>query len=105
VWNFKAMEANPFLEGQRPIPDSTITIAKILKAAGYTTGMVGKWGLGAPFTNGAPNKQGFDYFYGFICQRQDHTYYPGHFMGKRKPCLVMQKIMLYTSKMITHPIF
>jgi arylsulfatase A-like enzyme len=78
VWNFKAMEANPFLEGQRPIPESTITIAKVLKIAGYTTGVIGKWGLGAPFTNGEPNKQGFDYFYGFICQRQDHTYYPGH---------------------------
>src|SRR5687768_6084935 len=78
VWDFKAMEENPFLEGQRPIPDSTITIAEVLKSAGYTTGMVGKWGLGSPFTNGAPNKQGFDYFYGFICQRQDHTYYCGH---------------------------
>ena len=61
-----------------PIPDSTITIAKVLKKAGYTTGMVGKWGLGAPMSVGEPNNQGFDYFYGFICQRQDHTYYPGH---------------------------
>jgi arylsulfatase len=78
VWNFKAMEANPYLEGQYPIPDSTITIAKVLKKAGYTTGIVGKWGLGAPMTAGAPNNQGFDYFYGFICQRQDHTYYSGH---------------------------
>ncbi len=78
VWNFKAMEANPFLEGQRPIPDSTITLAKVLKSAGYTTGLVGKWGLGTPFSVGAPNRQGFDYFYGFICQRQDHTYYSGH---------------------------
>jgi arylsulfatase len=25
VWNFKAMESNPSLEGQLPIPDSTIT--------------------------------------------------------------------------------
>jgi arylsulfatase A-like enzyme len=78
VWDFKAMEANPTLEGQLPIPDSTITIAKVLKNAGYTTGMVGKWGLGAPMSVGEPNNQGFDYFYGFICQRQDHTYYPGH---------------------------
>jgi arylsulfatase A-like enzyme len=78
VWNFKAMEENPYLEGQWPIPDSTITIAKVLKTAGYTTGLVGKWGLGAPYTQGHPNRQGFDYFYGFICQRQDHTYYSGH---------------------------
>jgi arylsulfatase len=72
------MEANPFLEGQWPIPDSTVTIAEVLKSQGYTTALVGKWGLGSPFTNGTPNKQGFDYFYGFICQRQDHTYYSGH---------------------------
>jgi arylsulfatase len=78
VWNFQAMEDNPALEGQLPIPDSTITIAEVLKKAGYTTGMVGKWGLGAPMSIGEPNNQGFDYFYGFICQRQDHTYYPGH---------------------------
>jgi arylsulfatase len=78
VWDFKAMEQNPYLEGQWPIPDSTITIAKVLKQAGYTTGMVGKWGLGAPFTAGYPTRQGFDYFYGYICQRQDHTYYNGH---------------------------
>ncbi len=78
VWSYEAMEANPFLEGQWPIPDSTITIAEMLKKAGYTTGVIGKWGLGAPMTTGLPNSQGFDYFYGFICQRQDHTYYPGH---------------------------
>ncbi|OOG19695.1 hypothetical protein BWD42_07255 [Sphingobacterium sp. CZ-UAM] len=78
VWDFKAMEENPHLEGQWPIPDSTITIAKILRQAGYATGMVGKWGLGAPYTSGTPNKQGFDYFFGYLCQRQDHTYYNGH---------------------------
>jgi arylsulfatase len=78
VWSYKAMEANPALEGQLPIPDSTITVAKILKKAGYKTALVGKWGLGGPFTTGIPNNQGFDYFYGFLCQREDHTYYPGH---------------------------
>ena len=78
VWDFKAMEENPYLEGQWPIPDSTITIAEVLKTAGYTNGLIGKWGLGAPNTSGLPNKQGFDYFYGYICQRQDHTYYNGH---------------------------
>lgn len=78
VWNFKAMEANPALEGQLPLPDSTITLAKVLKQAGYTTAMVGKWGLGGPMTTGIPNNQGFDYFYGSLCQRQDHQYYPGH---------------------------
>jgi arylsulfatase len=78
VWSFKAMEENPSLEGQLPIPDSTITIAKLLKKQGYKTALVGKWGLGAPMTAGEPNNQGFDYFYGSLCQRQDHQYYPAH---------------------------
>lgn len=83
VWSFKAMEANPFLEGQLPIPDSTVTIAKLLKNAGYKTALAGKWGLGAPMTAGEPNNQGFDYFYGSICQRQDHQYYPAHLWENR----------------------
>ncbi|MEO9020696.1 MAG: arylsulfatase [Ginsengibacter sp.] len=78
VESFKAMEENPLLEGQLPIPDSTTTIAKLLKADGYKTALVGKWGLGAPMTAGEPNNQGFDYFYGSLCQRQDHQYYPAH---------------------------
>lgn len=78
VWSYKAMEANPALEGQLPIPDSTLTVAEILQKAGYKTALVGKWGLGGPMTAGIPNKQGFDYFFGFLCQRQDHNYYAGH---------------------------
>ena len=78
TWNYQAMFDDPSLEGQRPIPDSTITIAEVLKTAGYATGMVGKWGLGAPNTSGLPNIQGFDFFYGYNCQRQAHTLYPMH---------------------------
>ena len=78
VWNFEKASKNPRLEGQRPIPDETVTIAEVLQKEGYTTGVVGKWGLGAPFSEGVPNKQGFDFFYGYNCQRQAHTYYPLH---------------------------
>ena len=76
--NYLAMLADSTLEGQRPMPAETITIGKLLKTVGYTTGMVGKWGLGAPNTKSTPGKQGFDYFYGYNCQRQAHTYYPLH---------------------------
>ena len=78
VWSFKAMFNNPELEGQRPMPDSIITVADILRLKGYKTGMVGKWGLGAPNTNSIPNNKGFDFFYGYNCQRQAHTLYPSH---------------------------
>lgn len=76
VWSFDAMYENPYLEGQAPMPDSTYTIAKMMKNAGYTTGIVGKWGLGYPGSVSAPNKMGFDYFFGYNCQRQAHVYYP-----------------------------
>lgn len=78
VWNYKAMIKDSTLEGQYPMPDSTVTVAKLLQQAGYTTGMAGKWGLGAPQTNSIPNKMGFDFFIGYNCQRIAHTYYPVH---------------------------
>ncbi len=78
VWNFEAMSKDPNLEGQRPLKAGTTTIGTILQKAGYKTGIVGKWGLGAPLTEGIPNKQGFDFFYGYNCQRQAHTYFPVH---------------------------
>jgi arylsulfatase A len=65
-------------EGQWPIPDSAITIAEVLKKAGYTTGDFGKWGLGPVASSGDPVKQGFDYFYGYNCQSLAHNYYPDH---------------------------
>jgi arylsulfatase A len=63
-------------EGQYPLPAETITVAKLLQQAGYVTGLVGKWGLGGPGSEGMPNRQGFDYFYGYLCQRKAHFYYP-----------------------------
>src|SRR5215510_1239735 len=69
-------EAKP--EGQQPIPASEVTIAELLKSRGYATGAFGKWGLGFVGTEGDPNKQGFDLFYGYNCQREAHNFYPDH---------------------------
>ena len=65
-------------EGQWPIPDSTVTIAELLRARGYATGAFGKWGLGYVGSEGDPNRQGFDLFYGYNCQREAHNFYPIH---------------------------
>lgn len=78
VWDYVAMAHDENLEGQRPMPSEEVTIAEHLRSNGYKTGMVGKWGLGAPLTESIPTKQGFDFFYGYNCQRQAHTYYPLH---------------------------
>lgn len=64
------------LEGQRPLPENTMTIASLLKRVGYQTAAIGKWGLGGPGSPGHPNKHGFDLFFGYLCQRMAHNYYP-----------------------------
>ncbi len=63
-------------EGQEAMPDSVLTIGKLMKASGYKTGAFGKWGLGFIDTSGDPKNQGFDYFFGYNCQRMAHRYYP-----------------------------
>jgi arylsulfatase A-like enzyme len=65
-------------EGQAPLPDSVITIANLLKQNGYTTAAFGKWGMGYITSTGAPDKKGFDTFYGYNCQSLAHNYYPDH---------------------------
>ncbi|NLJ43145.1 MAG: arylsulfatase [Bacteroidales bacterium] len=65
-------------EGNWPLPGASVTIAEMLKTKGYTTGAFGKWGLGYIDTEGDPNAQGFDEFYGYNCQTLAHNYYPDH---------------------------
>ena len=76
VWSHAAMLKDASLEGQLPLPAATRTIAHLMQDAGYKTAMIGKWGLGYPGSEGSPNKMGFDFFYGYNCQRQAHSYYP-----------------------------
>jgi arylsulfatase len=64
--------------GQWPLAEGTFTVGHLFQKAGYATGAFGKWGLGRVGTTGDPQKQGFDHFFGYICQRQAHTYYPNH---------------------------
>lgn len=70
------IRTNSSARGQDHLQDEDITIAEVLKSAGYATGMVGKWGVGLPGTPGTPYKQGFDYSFGFYDQARAHTFYP-----------------------------
>jgi arylsulfatase A-like enzyme len=64
--------------GQLPLYPQATTLATLLKKRGYRTAMVGKWGLGAVGTSGSPLLHGFDYYYGYLDQKQAHNYYPTH---------------------------
>lgn len=73
-------------EGQEPFPAGLPTIGTWLKASGYATGIIGKWASGGPGSIGEPGAHGFDFSYGFLCQRQAHNHYPTHAWrcGKRE---------------------
>lgn len=62
--------------GGVPLLDEDVTIAEVLKQAGYATGGFGKWGVGDIGTTGVPEKQGFDLFYGYYHQIHAHSHYP-----------------------------
>lgn len=63
---------------RHPLLPEDVTVAEVLKDAGYATGQVGKWGLGEPDTSGVPNRQGFDFFYGYLNQHRAHNYFPDY---------------------------
>lgn len=70
------IRVNASARGQEFIKHENITVAEILKEAGYNCGFVGKWGVGLPGSEGVPYKQGFDYSFGFYDQGRAHTYFP-----------------------------
>jgi len=108
-------------EGQWPIPAETFTIAEMLKEAGFVTGGFGKWGLGYPGSEGDANRQGFDEFYGYNCQRMAHNYYPSHLWDNQKkvvlegnrgdkfeeyaPELIHQRALQFIEKNMDKPFF
>ncbi|MEZ6091328.1 MAG: arylsulfatase [Pirellulaceae bacterium] len=53
-----------------------VTVAQRLHDAGYATGGVGKWALGNVDNTGHPNRQGFDFWMGYLDQSVAHNYYP-----------------------------
>lgn len=59
-----------------PLPAAAITVAEVLKSAGYATALSGKWGLGEPGNEGIPNRQGFDRFFGYLNNNHAEFHYP-----------------------------
>ena len=69
------------------VPDTDLTVPKLLKSAGYTTACFGKYGLGLPLPVDDPNKKGFDRFFGYVDTAHAHNCYPTFLIrdGKRVP--------------------
>jgi len=70
--------------GGIPLRPEDVTVAEVLKKAGYATGAFGKWGLGNQGKDGAAERQGFDLFFGYYNQWHAHTYYTHLFRNSVK---------------------
>jgi arylsulfatase A len=64
--------------GEIPLRDEDVTVAEVLRQAGYRTAVIGKWGLGTPGTTGLPDRQGFEYAFGFLDHRHAHRQFTDH---------------------------
>lgn len=62
--------------GGVPLLPEDVTVARVLREAGYSTAMFGKWGLGDAGSTGEPTKQGFDEYFGYLHQVHAHRHYP-----------------------------
>jgi len=79
LWTGKHMGHTPISSNANyHFKPADITIAELLKSRGYATGGVGKWAMGGIGTTGHPNKNGFDFWFGYLDQGQAHNYYPTH---------------------------
>jgi arylsulfatase A-like enzyme len=75
-----------------PLRPEDVTVAELLREAGYTTGIIGKWGLGEPGSTGIPNKQGFDYWFGYLNQRHAHNYYPRYLWRNEEKVVLKNEV-------------
>ena len=79
--------------GLFPLRPEDVTVAELLKGAGYTTGIIGKWGLGEADTTGIPNRQGFDHWFGYLNQRHAHNYYPEFLWDNEEKVTLNNKVI------------
>lgn len=77
-----------------PLGPDNFTVAEILKKVGYRTALIGKWGLGEAGTSGAPNKQGFDYFFGYLNQIRAHNYYPTYLWRNQDTVILDNEVVV-----------
>ena len=75
-----------------PLRPEDVTVAEVLERAGYRTGIIGKWGLGEPDSTGIPNRQGFDYWFGYLNQRHAHNYYPAYLWHNQGKVLLRNEV-------------
>jgi arylsulfatase A len=89
--------------GQEALRAGDVTVADVLRKAGYATGGFGKWGCGGRGTTGVPEKHGFDVFYGYYDQVHAHTFFPAYLIrNSREVALAGNTGALYEGETFSH---
>ena len=74
--------------GPATIPDTDLTVPRLLKDAGYQTACIGKYGLGMPLAPDDPKKKGFDYAFGYVDTAHAHNGYPTYLIRNGEKVLL-----------------
>lgn len=74
-----------------------VTVAKVLKQAGYSTACIGKWGIGHPSPPEGPHNNGFDFFFGYLSMWHAHNYYPD-FLWKNGKKIPLRNVVWHPEK-------
>jgi arylsulfatase A-like enzyme len=78
--------------GMTTMAEGDTTVAELLKAKGYATAVIGKWGMGNPKSTGWPSRQGFDYFYGYASHTDAHNLFPAHLWRNDEKVMLKNKV-------------
>ena len=83
------------IRGNNPVlmKDTDLTVAKLFKQSGYTTGCFGKWGIGHPPPYNDPQKKGFDHFFGYINMWHAHNFWPEFLIENGKKVDLPNKVL------------
>lgn len=75
------------------LQDADFTLAEMFRLSGYTTALIGKWGLGEADSPGEPSKQGFDSYFGYLHQTRAHNYYTDYLMSNGEQIKLTNKVV------------
>lgn len=75
------------------LEDADFTIAEMFRLSGYSTNLIGKWGLGEVGSFGEPSKQGFDNYFGYLHQTRAHNYYTDYLIQDGTKVLLNNKVV------------
>ena len=83
--------------GSKGLLDEDVTVAELLRSMGYATALIGKWGLGMEDSPGAPWRQGFDHFFGYLSQGHAHNFYP-EFLMRNAERTALRNVVVRSSR-------